>query len=168
MKTFFLVLQPGTPRLRPPYALDPFAGSAHPSLNSTGRSGPASCAFRALGATFHARLVTFPRECRDSCAKLSPHRREEEDFPQGFGAGEHHHQAVDAEADAAGRRHSLFERLDEGLVEGLGLFVAALALGDLFLEAAPLLVGVVELAEGIGDLDAAGERLPALDQPLLG
>ena len=32
-------------------------------------------------------------------------------------------------------------------------------------EALALDVGVGELAEGVGDLDAAGERLPALDQP---
>ena len=41
-------------------------------------------------------------------------------------------------------------------------------LGRLLLEAAALLVGVVELAEGVGDLDPADERLPALDQALLG
>ena len=61
-------------------------------------------------------------------AHLRAHCGKEEHFPQRLGAGEHHHQAVDAEADAAGWRHPLFERLDEGLVERLRLLVAA---GDL-------------------------------------
>ena len=92
------------------------------------------------------------------------HRREKHDLAQAAGPGQHHHQAVDAEPDAAGRRHPLFERLDERLVVGLRLLVAALELGRLLLEAAALLVGVVELAEGVGDLDPADEGLPALDQ----
>ena len=66
-----------------------------------------------------------------------------------------------AEADAAGRRHALFERLDEDLVVGLGLLVAAGELVRLLLEAAPLLVGVVQLAEGVGDLHARRRRPPS-------
>ncbi len=54
--------------------------------------------------------------------------------------------------------------LDEVLVVRLRLFVAALQLLRLLLEAAALLVGVVQLAEAVGDLDPAGERLEALDQ----
>ena len=61
--------------------------------------------------------------------------------------GQQHHQAVDPEADPAGRRHALLERLDESLVVGLGLLVAARQLLRLLLEAAALLVGVVELGE---------------------
>ena len=90
------------------------------------------------------------------------------DLAQALGPGQHHHQAVDPEPDAAGRRHPLFERLDEGLVVGLRLLVAAAELGRLLLEAPALLVGVVELGEGVGDLDPADEGLPALDQALLG
>lgn len=85
-----------------------------------------------------------------------------------MGAREHHHQAVDSEPDAAGRRHSLFERLDESLVVGLRLVVAAGDLGRLLLEAPALLVRVVQLGEGVGDLDPADEGLPALDQAGLG
>src|SRR5918995_970619 len=59
------------------------------------------------------------------------------------------------------------ERFDEGLVELMGLLVAARHLGGLLLETAPLLVGVVELGEGVGDLHAAGEGLPALDHARL-
>jgi hypothetical protein len=38
----------------------------------------------------------------------------------------------------------------------------------LVLEPSPLLVGIVELGERVRDLDPADERLPALDQPVLG
>ena len=50
----------------------------------------------------------------------------------------------------------------------LRLGVAARQLLGLLVEAAALLVGVVELAEGVGDLDPADERLQALDQARLG
>src|ERR1044072_6803742 len=98
-------------------------------------------------------------------------------------------------ADAAGRRHSLLERLDESLVVGLRLLVAALDLRGLLLEGAallvggagrggrtrpgaalaprgrrreagPLLGGVFDRAEGVGDPAPADEGLPALDQAL--
>ena len=39
-------------------------------------------------------------------------------------AGEQHHQPVDADADAAGRRHAVLERADEVLVVRLRLLVA--------------------------------------------
>ncbi len=51
---------------------------------------------------------------------------------------------------------------------GLGLLVAGEREPLLGLEARALLVGVGELAEGVGDLHAAGERLPALGETLLG
>ena len=57
---------------------------------------------------------------------------------------------------------------DEGLVVGLGLLVALRAQALLGLEALALDVRVDQLAEGVGDLHAAGERLPALDQAGLG
>ena len=49
----------------------------------------------------------------------------------------------------------------------MGLLVPALDLLALLLEAPALLVRVVELGECVGDLDAADEGLPALDQPLV-
>ena len=68
----------------------------------------------------------------------------------------------------AGRRHPVLERPHVGLVERLRLLVAAPQLLGLLLEAAALLVGVVELGERVGDLEAADVGLPALDQALLG
>src|SRR5690606_29971428 len=104
--------------------------------------------------------VTHPAsERRRSVA----HRREEHDLAQAVRPGEQHDQAVDAEPDAAGGRHAGLEGLDVVEVHRLGLFVAAGDLLRLLLEAAALLVRVVELREGVRDLKAADVRLPALD-----
>ena len=45
----------------------------------------------------------------------------------------------------------------------MGFIVAAGALGELFLEPLVLLVGIVELAEGVAELESADEELEALD-----
>ena len=65
---------------------------------------------------------------------------------------EDHHEPVDPDADAAGRRHALLERGEEDLVERLRLLVALGRVARLRLEARALLVGVVELGERVGDL----------------
>ena len=78
-----------------------------------------------------------------------------------------HHESIDSKAHAPGWRHPLFEGFEEALIVWLGLFVAAPQGNRLTLEAAALLVGVIQLAEGVGDLDPTGERLPALNQTLL-
>src|ERR1044072_2041815 len=90
------------------------------------------------------------------------HRGIQDDLSQASGPAQHHDKSVNPDPDTPGRGHPLFERLDEGLVEGLGLLVAAFELGRLLFEAPPLLVRIVQLAERVGDLDAAGEGLPAL------
>jgi hypothetical protein len=69
---------------------------------------------------------TRPSSTTPNLNRSALHSREQQNLTQRRGAGQHHHQAVDAEADAAGRRHPLLERFDEGLVVGLGLFIAAL------------------------------------------
>ena len=76
-------------------------------------------------------------------------------------AGRQHHQPVEAERDAAGRRH-LRERRQEILVERIALAVDALLLGHLALEAAALLGRIGQLAEAVGEFDAAGIELEAL------
>ncbi len=76
-------------------------------------------------------------------SRSGAHRGEEDDLAHALGAGQQHHQAIDSNADAAGRRHALLERADEILVVGLGLLVAPLQLGRLLIEAATLLVGIV-------------------------
>src|SRR3954451_11481805 len=94
-------------------------------------------------------------------------RGKEHNLPDGASAGQHHHQPVDADADPARRGHARLERLDERLVVGMGVLVAGRGGRALLLEAAPLLVGVVQLGERVRDLHAVGERLPALDEAVL-
>ena len=72
-----------------------------------------------------------------------------------------HDQPVEAERDAAGRRHRR-QRGKEILVDRVALAVEASARRDLRLEPAALLGRVGELAEGVGELDAAGKQLEAL------
>ena len=62
-------------------------------------------------------------------------------------------------------RHAVLERAHVVLVVGLGLLVARGLVGALLLEARALLVRVVQLREGVGELHAGGEALEALDQP---
>ena len=77
-------------------------------------------------------------------------------------------QPVDADADPAGRRHAVLERVDVVLVERLGLLVARRGVTHLLLEARALVVRIVELGERVGELHAVGEGLEALDQPVVG
>src|SRR5437899_1073384 len=85
-----------------------------------------------------------------SAPRLSiAHGGEEDDLADRAPTGQQHHDAVDPQSDAARRRHAVLQRLQEGLVEGLGLLVAGGLLAALFLEAGTLLVGVVELGERV-------------------
>ena len=60
--------------------------------------------------------------------------REGDDFAQAGGAGEEHHDAVEAESDAAVRRGAVFERVEEEAEAGAGFLVAdAEGLEDLLL-----------------------------------
>ena len=104
------------------------------------------------GATRYVQLVT--------------HRRKQHDFADRAPSRQHHHETVDPDPDPARRRHPVLERLDERLVVGLGLLVAGAGQRALLLEPPALLVGVVQLGERVGDLQAADERLEALDEAL--
>src|SRR4051794_5332608 len=110
MKTSSWFLNPGHPGLYRRMPLLPLSGGIHLSLNSTGVRCPASERLSTVSAKFQRKAGTEPPELRAHCGK-------EQHFSERLGAGQHHHQAVDAEADATGRRHSLFERFDERLVE---------------------------------------------------
>src|SRR2546427_9027240 len=74
----------------------------------------------------------------------------------------YHHQLVESQSDAAGGRHAVLERPDEVLVQLLCLRVARGAQPRLLLEAAPLLLGIVQLAERVGELALLDEQLPPL------
>lgn len=90
------------------------------------------------------------------------HCGEQDHIPDGVGAAEHHGAAVDTEAQAAGRRHAVFQGQDKVLIHHVGLVVAVGALFGLGLEALILVDGVVELGEGVAHLAAADEHLISL------
>src|SRR3954471_18725707 len=101
-------------------------------------------------------------------SSTAPHRGKEDDFPDRLAPGEDHHEPVDPHSYPACGRHAVLQRADEVLVVGLRLLVALGRQLALRLEAGALLVRVVQLGEGIGELHAGGKALPALDQPGLG
>src|SRR3989475_7785339 len=74
----------------------------------------------------------------------------------------YHHQLVESQPDAARGRHAVLERPDEVLVQLLRLRVARGAQPRLLLEAAALLLGIIQLAEGVRELALLDEELPAL------
>src|SRR4051812_33433758 len=83
---------------------------------------------------------------------LRPHRREQNYVPNGRLICDHHHQAVDADAQPTSRRHAVFECTDVVGVVTVGIIVAGRPLTHLVLEAAALIIRVVQLAKGIGQL----------------
>ena len=94
---------------------------------------------------------------------MRPHQRKQNHISNGFRAGEQHGQAVDADAFAARGWQAVGEGADVVLVHLVGFVVAVGALGKLLLEAFVLFDRVVQLAEGVAQLETAGEELEALD-----
>lgn len=93
---------------------------------------------------------------------LRAHVREQDHVADRRRVGQQHHQAVDADAFAGGRRHAVFQGIDEVGVVVHRLVVAGVLLLDLQHEALGLVLGVVQLGIGIGDLAAADEQLEAV------
>ncbi len=89
----------------------------------------------------------------------------EEDYvADGAGAGEDHGEAVDADAFAGGGWEAVAEGADVVFVYfGHGFFVATGFFEELGGEAGALVVGVVELGEGVADFEAADVELEAFD-----
>ena len=82
------------------------------------------------------------------------------------GSGCQHHQAVEAERDAASLRHRR-QRGKEIFVDRIALAIDALLLRHLAFEPAALLGGVGEFAKAVGEFHAAGIKLEALgDAPI--
>ena len=80
------------------------------------------------------------------------HRREKQNIADGGTVGQEHHEAVDAEAEAACRRHAVLQCIDEVIIHlCAAIRLNGLALGDLTLEAAALVDRVVQLGEGVAD-----------------
>ena len=92
------------------------------------------------------------------------HRGEEDHVADGVGVGEQHHAAVDADTHAARGGQAVLQGVDEILVHHAGLVVAHLTQGQLVLEAAALVDGIVELGEGVGKLTVVDKQLEALGE----
>src|SRR5262245_55195027 len=105
---------------------------------------------------------TKPRLRLSISSIARPQMWEELHFAQVTRASQHHREPAHAQAQAAGRRHAVLERAQEVLVQRLRVEVAQPAGLSLLLEAHALVVRVVQLAEGVADLDAAHEALEAL------
>src|SRR6266704_5190539 len=131
------------------------SGAPAGSATAPVRSGPRGAALlpRPRRATPPERGTSF----------FGPQHREQNHLADVRLVREDHQQPVDTEPDAARRRHAVLERPQEVLVELLRVLVARGPQVRLLLEAAALLLGIVELAEGVGDLAAVDEQLPALD-----
>ncbi len=110
-----------------------------------------------------------PGAPRHPCHRdLRPQRREQDHVADRLDPRQHHHEAVDADAQPAGRRHAVLEGAQVVLVDRAALGVAGVACTLLLLEALPLLDGVVELAVAVGELAGVGEQLEALGQERIG
>src|SRR5205814_6167497 len=90
---------------------------------------------------------------------LRTEQRKQNHISDGGRVRQQHGQAVNAESNAAGRRQYEGEGAYVILVHAVSFLVAALSLPQLLLEAAALLLGIVQLAEAIGDLHASGKDL---------
>src|SRR5262249_28453496 len=77
--------------------------------------------------------------------------------------GQEHDQAIDADALAGSRRQTVLERADVVLVHLVRFEIARGARRQLRLEPPALLGRIVELAEGIRNLEAANIELEPLD-----
>src|SRR3970282_1734069 len=90
------------------------------------------------------------------------HQRKQNDIANRMAVGQQHDQPIDADAFAGRRWHAELERPHVVLVHRVGFFVAARALSTLFLEPPLLLRRIVQLAEGVGHLEARNVELEAL------
>src|ERR1700704_2391945 len=77
--------------------------------------------------------------------RLRPHVWEQDDIANARTVGQEHHQPVDADAQAAGGRHAVFERADVVGVVVHGLLVTRFLHARLLEEARRLVLGIVEL-----------------------
>ena len=141
--------------------------------------GCAALAARGLGVTL-AMPDAWQRRCSSRAARMRPagasrfadavsrarglalsgDRRPQHVLDRRRARGQHH-QPVEAQRDAAGRRHQ-GQGGEEVLVQRVALAVEPLLQRHLGLEAAALLDRVGQLAEAVGELDAAGIELEPL------
>src|SRR5208282_4498423 len=78
------------------------------------------------------------------------------------GISQQHRQAIDADAFTGGWRQSVRQGANVVVVHLVSFFVAARPFAPLLFETMPLLLGIVQLAEGITDLQTADKNFEAL------
>src|SRR4051794_23105762 len=132
------------PRVTPSFASARAPGSSGRLSTPSSRCSVPRRVWWSFRASWSAAATTSRSPSLSGSAPTSvPHRREEDDLADRALPGHQHHEAVDPEPDAAGRRHAVLERGEERLVHRLGLLVALHGVADLRLEARALLLGVV-------------------------
>src|SRR5947208_3797530 len=117
-------------------------------------------------------FLRAPSLTRSGCSRMKlrlsmsgPQAGEQDDVADRWLVRDDGDQAVDAQTHAAGRRKAVFERGEEVLVHGMRLLVAGSAGPRLVLEPASLVIRIVELRKGVGDLLTGEEELEAVGQP---
>ena len=94
---------------------------------------------------------------------LGAQEGEEDNVADGFRVCEDHGEAVDAYAFSGSWWEAVAEGADVVLVHLVGFVVAAFFFGHLLLEAAALVIGIVQLGEGVANLEAADVKLETFD-----
>src|SRR5687768_16971211 len=94
-------------------------------------------------------------------ASLGTHGGKEDDVAYALRARQVHEQPVEPDTHPAHRWHAVFHGAQVVLVHPAGLLVAGRTELGLRLESPPLVDGIVELAEGVGELASPREELEA-------
>ena len=92
-------------------------------------------------------------------------QREQDDLPDARDVGEEHEEPIDPDPQPAGGWHPVFERLEEVLVERVGLVLAGLARPLLEQELGALLVRVRQLRIARPELHATDDGVHVLGEP---
>ncbi len=82
--------------------------------------------------------------------------------------GEQHHQTVDPDTQPSGRGQPVFQRQQVIVVDGVCLLVPGGAGGGLLLEPLSLVIGVVELTEGVGIFRSGDHQFEPVGQTWIG
>src|SRR5690242_5944750 len=102
----------------------------------------------------------------DAYLVLRFHLWKEKDISYRILIRKQHRQTVDPDTEPGSRRHAVFEGADKIFVQYLCLFVAARAQLHLLLKPAPLIDGVIKLAERVAEFVPVDDRLKPFDKPL--
>src|SRR5205823_10111970 len=117
-------------------------------------------------------FLRAPSLTRSGCSRMKlrlsmsgPQAGEQDDVADRWLVRDEGDQAVDAQTHAAGRRKAVFERGEEVLIHRMRFLVAGSAGPRLVLETGSLVIRIVELRKGVGDLLTGEEELETVGQP---